>query len=63
MLILDNWISLYSRYLEHPIVYATCGLQPVFAHHFDLQLELNIRRALRHPHIVGIGEIGLDFET
>jgi Tat protein secretion system quality control protein TatD with DNase activity len=61
MNILENWINVYSKYLEHPIVYATIGIHPLLAHHFDFELELNMRHIIRNPKIIGIGEIGLDF--
>ncbi|UJR34582.1 hypothetical protein I4U23_027358 [Adineta vaga] len=59
----DNWLMIYSKYMDHDIIYGKCGLHPVFAHHFNLQMELNIRKAINHPRVVAIGEIGLDFRS
>lgn len=44
------------------IFFGTIGLLGLFAIDFDYQLELKLRRFLQHPHIVAIGEIGLNFE-
>ncbi|UJR18793.1 hypothetical protein I4U23_005699 [Adineta vaga] len=59
----ENWTNEYKNYLDHPCVYGTCGISPLFAHHFDMKMELNLRRTLNHPKVVAVGEIGLDFET
>ncbi|CAF1404379.1 unnamed protein product [Adineta steineri] len=57
-----NWNNVYARYFDHDVVYGTLGLSALYAHHFDYRIELSMRRALRHTHLVGVGEIGLDFE-
>ncbi|UJR18398.1 hypothetical protein I4U23_005302 [Adineta vaga] len=59
----EKWIYTYSKYLNHPVVYGQCGLHPLFSHHFSFQMELNIRRVVKHERVVAIGEIGLDFYT
>jgi len=47
--------------MDNPIVYGVCGLHPLFAHHFTLEMELNIRRCICHPKVKGVGDIGLDY--
>lgn len=32
-------------------------------HHFDLTMELRIRKCLSNPRIVAMSEIGLDYQT
>jgi Tat protein secretion system quality control protein TatD with DNase activity len=61
-LFLENWNNAYSNYLTHDVVYATCGVGPLFTHHYDFSMELNLRRALNHEKVIAVGEIGLDFE-
>ncbi len=57
---LENWIK-YSDYLKHSIVYGMCGISPMFAHQYELAVELNLRNALSNERIVGLGDIGLDY--
>ncbi|CAF3175731.1 unnamed protein product, partial [Rotaria sp. Silwood2] len=56
----ENW-SHYSAYLNDEVVYGVCGIQPFFANEYDLSTELNLRKALSHKRILGLGEIGLDY--
>ncbi|CAF1387297.1 unnamed protein product [Adineta steineri] len=58
----NNWNNVYARYFDHDVVYGNLDLSALYAHHFDYRIELSMRRALRHTHLVGVGEIGLDFE-
>lgn len=44
----DDWGPIYSRYLDHPVVYGIVGLHPLFAHKSDFETELTIRQALNH---------------
>jgi Tat protein secretion system quality control protein TatD with DNase activity len=63
LLYLGNWQTKYSRYLDHQVVYGKLGIHPLFSHHFDLAMELQIRRCLSNPKVIAIGEIGLDYQT
>jgi len=60
-LYLEKWLTIYSKYMDHPIVYGQCALHPLFSDNYNLQMELNIRRAINHQRVVAIGDIGLDF--
>lgn len=42
-------------------LYATAGLHPHHATHFDAQLEAQIRALAGHPECVAVGECGLDY--
>ncbi len=57
---LENWVN-YSEYLEHKNAYGTCDINPMFAHQYDLVVELNLTNALSNERVVGLGEIGLDW--
>ncbi|CAF1299099.1 unnamed protein product [Rotaria sordida] len=59
----ENWKQKFSRYMGHPIVYGVVGMHPLYAHHLDLTMELNIRRCISHPKVKGVGEIGLDYSS
>ncbi len=59
----DNWNNIYKKYLDHPCIYATTGISPLFAHHYDMNMELDLRRTLNHAKVIAVGEIGLDFEA
>lgn len=46
----------------HPqCLYATAGLHPHLADHFDTAFEAQLREDLRAPDVVAAGEMGLDF--
>ncbi|CAM4980094.1 unnamed protein product [Rotaria socialis] len=57
----EDWRETYSKYLEHPAIYGKCGLHPLFADHYNLSMELNLRRCLSHKKVKAVGEIGLDY--
>lgn len=45
----------------HADVWAAAGFHPHEAKDFDAEAEVIVRDRLRHPRVVGVGEIGLDF--
>jgi TatD DNase family protein len=45
----------------YPLVYAAVGVHPHNAETFDKQVVTELRELTRHPKVVAIGEIGLDF--
>ena len=51
-------VELAERY---PDLYAVVGFHPNAAGEFDAQALDNLRVTLRHPRVVALGEIGLDF--
>src|SRR5688500_17825601 len=53
-----NAIALAERY---PQVYAAVGLHPNSANEWDSGMEARLREWARHPKVVAIGEIGLDY--
>ncbi|CAF1636965.1 unnamed protein product, partial [Didymodactylos carnosus] len=55
-----NW-SHYSKYLDDPRVYGTCGIHPHWSNKWHPSCADFIERCLQHPKILGIGECGLDF--
>ncbi|CAF1247072.1 unnamed protein product, partial [Rotaria magnacalcarata] len=59
----ENWRKRYVKYLDHPVVYGKCGLHPLYSHHYDLHMELNLRRCLSNQKVVAVGEIGLDYRS
>ncbi len=42
---LEHWVH-YSDYLKDKVIFGCCGIHPMFAHKFDLTVELNLRAAL-----------------
>jgi len=46
---------------EYPFMFGAAGVHPHDAASLDDDLEAEVRRALEHPRIVSVGEIGLDF--
>lgn len=46
---------------SHDWIYATAGVHPHEARHFNEAHAGEIRRLARHPKVIGIGEIGLDY--
>jgi TatD DNase family protein len=46
---------------RHPDVYATVGMHPHEAVHFDAVVRTSLERLLAEPHVVAVGETGLDF--
>ncbi|CAF4225344.1 unnamed protein product, partial [Rotaria sp. Silwood2] len=57
----NNWINWYSRYLDDERVYGSCGIHPHWSSAWNETSVDDIERCLKHPKIVAIGEIGLDF--
>ncbi len=55
---IDETISLCNKY---PNVYGTVGIHPEFADTYNKKDLEKIENSLKHPKIVGIGEIGLDY--
>lgn len=45
----------------HPQLYGSAGVHPHSADEWNAGTAAHIERALSHPHIVAIGEIGLDY--
>ncbi|CAF1409613.1 unnamed protein product, partial [Didymodactylos carnosus] len=56
----ENW-SHYSKYLDDPRVYGTCGVHPHWSNKWHRSCADDIERCLQHPKVLGIGECGLDF--
>lgn len=57
----DNWNNRYSKYLSHQRVFGACGIHPHWSFMWrDSSIE-DVERCLRHPKVVALGEIGLDF--
>ena len=55
-------VALAERYAHPPCaVYATVGYHPTSAHELTEETLEEIRALARHPRVVGIGEIGLDY--
>jgi TatD DNase family protein len=54
-----------SRLLQilerYPAVAAACGVHPHDARHYDDRIEESLLELLKHPRVVALGEIGLDF--
>ncbi|GAB4109694.1 MAG: TatD family hydrolase [Acidobacteriota bacterium] len=54
-----------SRLLQilecYPMVAAACGVHPHDARHYDDGVEESLLELLKHPRVVAVGEIGLDF--
>lgn len=54
-----------SRLLQildrYPMVAAACGVHPHDARHYDDPIEEALMELLKHPRVVALGEIGLDF--
>ncbi|MBS1856864.1 MAG: TatD family hydrolase [Acidobacteria bacterium] len=46
---------------RHPFLYATIGVHPHEASHADEETFARIRDLARHPKVLAIGEIGLDY--
>lgn len=46
---------------DYPFVFAAAGVHPHDAESLDEELEGEVLRALDHPRVVAVGEIGLDF--
>jgi len=57
----DNWLNWYSKYLDDPRVYGSCGVHPHWSSAWNDTCFADIERCLQHPKVVAIGEIGLDF--
>ncbi|CAF1016011.1 unnamed protein product [Rotaria sordida] len=57
----NNWINWYSSYLDDERVYGSCGIHPHWSSAWNETSIDDIERCLKHPKIVAIGEIGLDF--
>jgi TatD DNase family protein len=55
---LENGIRLADRY---PAIYATVGVHPHDASKADLETFRRLAELLRHPKVVALGEIGLDY--
>ena len=55
---IDDIISLCNKY---PNIYGTVGIHPEFASTYTKEDLVKIENSLKHPKIVGVGEIGLDY--
>ncbi|HBP20960.1 MAG TPA: hydrolase TatD, partial [Planctomycetes bacterium] len=53
--------SLALAEAEPELVYATVGLHPHEAKHWDEETPARLRELARHPRVLAIGECGLDF--
>ena len=48
---------------EHPgVLYATAGIHPHDAKHFDARSISRLKKLLQQKHVVSVGECGLDFD-
>ncbi|CAF4442815.1 unnamed protein product [Rotaria sp. Silwood2] len=57
----QNWINWYSTYLNDQRVYGSCGIHPHWSSAWNATSIEDIERCLKHPKVIAIGEIGLDF--
>jgi TatD DNase family protein len=58
---LDQTRGVVALAQQHSDVWATVGVHPHEAAHFDDALESELRRQIQQPRVVAIGEVGLDF--
>ena len=58
-LCLENWAH-FSEYMMHENIYGICGVHPKYSYQYNLDVELNLRKALSNSRIVALGEIGFD---
>ncbi len=56
-----RWATTLALATAQPAIYAVLGLHPHEAQAWDTAVAERLREALRHPRVVGLGEIGLDF--
>lgn len=47
--------------LDEDGVYGAYGCHPHMAREYDCEVDENLIRALSHPSVVALGEIGLDY--
>jgi len=55
-----SWPRQLALSVENPGVYCALGLHPRMADQWDLTLEAELCRLIKHPRVVAVGEIGLD---
>jgi TatD DNase family protein len=56
-----RWATTLALATAQPAIYAVVGLHPHEAQAWDAAVAERLRETLRHPRVVGLGEIGLDF--
>ena len=56
-----RWATTLALATTQPAIYAVLGLHPHEAQAWDGAVAERLRERLRHPRVVGLGEIGLDF--
>ena len=56
-----RWATTLALAATQPAIYAVLGLHPHEAQAWDGAVGERLRERLRHPRVVGLGEIGLDF--
>lgn len=56
-----RWATTLALATAQPAIYAVLGLHPHEAQAWDAAVAERLRETLRHPRVVGLGEIGLDF--
>ncbi len=56
-----RWATTLALATAQPAIYAVLGLHPHEAQAWNAAIAERLREALRHPRVVGLGEIGLDF--
>ncbi|HEY8596792.1 MAG TPA: TatD family hydrolase [Thermomicrobiales bacterium] len=56
-----RWVTTLALATTQPAIYAVLGLHPQEAHAWGVGVAERLREMVRHPRVVGLGEIGLDF--
>lgn len=56
-----RWATTLALATAQPAIYAVLGLHPHEAQAWNAAIAERLRETLRHPRVVGLGEIGLDF--
>ncbi len=57
----DNLDTVLNIAEQHTNVFGTQGIHPHDAKYFDSQVEQKIKENLKHPKLLAVGEIGLDY--